>query len=372
MAGFWRNSTRRGFLIASVAEARLPAQQKKLSFPAEFKRYADPSTELDVYRLTDPGHSSTLPAYYSRAIARNSAWMLFCCDRNGTPQAHRLDLKSGESKELTAVEDLDGSTLTLTPDNRSFCFFAGKSLYSCTIGGHPRALYQIPDGWERCPGLCVGPDGTHATFAERKGDASRLRMVTLAQGTPQTVVEVPFAMSHPIARPMRAQTLFRQGDEALWMVNTDGAQKRQLKLAAGMVGPANWTADGKTLLYLNFPADPMQITTIRESIPDTNADSLVAKTSQYAQFGFNQPATVFVGACRSAASPTILIMLRLTRRELTLCEHKASHPEMTAPRFAPDSQRIYFQSDRDGKPAIYCSHVEKFLEKTDTETGAGN
>jgi oligogalacturonide lyase len=217
----------------------------------------------------------------------------------------------------------------------------------------------------------VGPDGTHATFAERKGDTSRLRMVTLAQGVAQTVVEVPFAMSHPISRPMRAQTLFRQGDDALWMVNTDGAQKRQLKLAAGKVGPANWTADGKSLLYLNFPVDPMQITTIRESIPDTNADSLVAKTSQYAQFGFNQPATVFVGACRSAASPTILIMLRLTRRELTLCEHKASHPEMTAPRFAPDSQRLYFQSDRDGKPAIYCSHVEKFLEKTEAETGAG-
>jgi oligogalacturonide lyase len=152
------------------------------------------------------------------------------------------------------------------------------------------------------------------------------------------------------------------------MVNSDGTQKRQLKLGAGRVAPANWAADGKTLLYLSIPQDPMQITTIREFVPDTNTDSLVAKTSQYAHFGFNQPATVFAGACRSVPSPTILIMLRSTRRELTLCEHKASHPEMTAPRFSLDTQRLYFESDRDGKPAIYGLHMERFLEKTEADT----
>jgi oligogalacturonide lyase len=90
----------------------------------------------------------------------------------------------------------------------------------------------------------------------------------------------------------------------------------------------------------------------------------VAKTSQFAHFGFNRDTSVFVGASRNAASPTVLILLRVTRRELTLCEHKASHPEAVAPVFAPDSQRIYFQSDRDGKPAIYCVHAEKLVEKT--------
>ena len=39
-----------------------------------------------------------------------------------------------------------------------------------------------------------------------------------------------------------------------------------------------------------------------------------------------------------------------------------------APVFSPDSQRIYFQSDRDGKRAIYMVRVDKFVEKTDQET----
>jgi oligogalacturonide lyase len=368
MAGNERNFSRRGFLLGTAAAAHLAAENKKTSFPPEVKRYEDPTTELDVYRLTSPEHSSTLPAYYNRAIAHNSASMIFCCDRNGTPQAHRMDLKTGETRELSDAQDLDGSSLTLTPDNRWFCYFAGRQLFMSTMAGRARQLYQVPEGWERCAGLTVGPDGTHATFAERQGEKSRLQMVPLTQGPAQTVIEMPFVMSHPIMRPMRAQVLFRQGDDSLWMVNSDGTQKHQLKLGAGRVGPANWAADGKTLLYLSIPQDPMQITTIRELVPDTNADSLVAKTSQYAHFGFNQPATVFVGACRSVPSPTILIMLRSTHRELTLCEHKASHPEMTAPRFSPDTQRLYFESDRDGKPAIYSLHMEKFLEKTEPDT----
>jgi Tol biopolymer transport system component len=370
MAGFGGSFSRRGFLLAGAAASQLRAQEKKgASFPSEAKRYEDPTTELDVYRLTDPDHASTLPAWYNRAIAHNSEWLLYCCDRGGGPQACRMDLKTGEIRELTEVQDLDGSSLTLTPDNRSFCYFAGRSLMISAMTGRAKPLYQVPDGWERCPGMSVGPDGTHATFAERRGEGSRLRMVTLGQGAVRTVVEAPFAMSHPVARPGRAQILFRQGEEALWLVNSDGAQKRQLKLAAGGVGPADWAADGRSLLYLNFPADPKQLNTIRECIPDNNGDTLVAKTSQYAHFGFNHPATVFVGASRNAASPTILILLRSTRRELTLCEHKASHPEMTAPRFAPDTQRVYFQSDRDGQPAIYCLHVERFLDKTEAKVG---
>ena len=337
------------------------------AFPSAIKRYADPATDFDVYRLTDPAFSSILPAAYNRSIARNNGWMLFCSDRSGSQQASRLDLKTGETRELTTADSLDASSLTLTPDNRSFCFFAGRSLYISLIGGRARELYKIPDGWERTAGFSVGPDGTHATFVEAQDDSSRLRMVPLAPGPARTVVESPFQMTHPIARPLRAQILFRQADEALWLVNADGTQKHALKLAPGRIGPADWAPDGKTVLYLHFPDDPKQLTAIREATPDTATDALVAKTSQFAHFGFNRDTSVFVGASRSAASPTILLLLRITQREFTLCEHKASQPATVAPRFSPDAQRLYFQSDRDGKPAIYCTHVEHLVEKIDAQ-----
>ena len=59
--------------------------------------------------------------------------------------------------------------------------------------------------------------------------------------------------------------------------------------------------------------------------------------------------------------------VRAAHSERTLCEHKASNPEWVAPVFSPDSQRIYFQSDRHGKPALYEVRVGRFVEETGAE-----
>jgi oligogalacturonide lyase len=369
----WRNSftlTRRKWLATLLAAPAAWAESKKgEAFQADLRRYSDPTTELDVIRLTDPAYASVLPAEYNRDIARTSGWMLFCCDRSGSPQAFRMDLKTGQMRQLTDAEGLDGASLTMTPDNRSFCYCAGHSLFISNLATlHEHELYSIPEGWERCPGMSVGSDGTHAVLAEQKGDSSRLRMVSLLQGVVRTVVEAPFAMSHPQARPLRAQVLYRQASDAIWMVNMDGQQNRKLKLAPGRIGCPQWSTDGRTLLYLNIPEDRTQLNAIREYSPDTNTDKLVAKTSQFASLGFNRDSSVFVGASGNKSSPVVLILLRVTRRELTLCEHRASDAYAASPRFSPDSQRIYFQSDREGKPAIYCMHVDKLVEKTEAET----
>jgi oligogalacturonide lyase len=63
----------------------------------------------------------------------------------------------------------------------------------------------------------------------------------------------------------------------------------------------------------------------------------------------------------------LLLLLRVARRELTLCEHRSSDPMLVAPVFSPSSQRVFFQSDRHGKPAIYTMAVERFVEETTTE-----
>ena len=130
-------------------------------------------------------------------------------------------------------------------------------------------------------------------------------------------------MSAPIPRPMRAQILYRQGREALWMVNSDGTQNRKLKLAAGGVGTPNWSTDGRTILYLNFPEDKTQFNNLREFTPDTGTDKMIGKTSQFASFGANRDASVFVGASRNNASPAVLLLLRAAHSERTLCEHKS-------------------------------------------------
>jgi Tol biopolymer transport system component len=359
--------TRRVFLLSGLASWAF-AEQKGAVVPSAWHRYSDPSTEFDVLRLTDPAYSCSLPAYYNRVLARHGGFLLYASDETGSPQACRMDLHSGESRRLTEATQLDASSIAMVADERSVCYCDGRALHHMTLGNlRTRPIYEVAEGWERCPGASVADDGT-ALFGESRNGASRLQVVGLQKGGARTVIEAPFILSHPQARPKRAQILYRQADEALWLVNSDGTQNRKLPSAAGRIGPARWSPDGRTVLYLNFPDDPTQLHALRECSPDQNTDKLVARTSQFAHFGCNTNTSVFVGASQNRAAPYILILLRLTRRELSLCEHRASDPAMVAPIFSADSQQIFFQSDRDGKPAIYKVHVSQLVEETEPET----
>src|SRR5215472_1970529 len=138
MAGSVHRFSRRSLLTSSLLAAHAIAADlqgsKGEQFESEWRRYADPATELDVYRLTDPTYSSTLPAYYNRVISRNSGFLVFCCDRAGFPAAFRMDLHGGEMRQLTERRDLEGSSLNLLPDNRSFCYFADRTLFVANLG----------------------------------------------------------------------------------------------------------------------------------------------------------------------------------------------------------------------------------------------
>ena len=120
-----RRWTRRA-LVGLFAGSVFSATRGK-GFAPDWQRFSDPATELEVYRLTNPAYATSLPAYYNRAVSRKGQFLLCWSDRTGSPQAFRLNLKSGEWTQLTEADSLDGSSLTLMPDEHSFCFFDGPS-----------------------------------------------------------------------------------------------------------------------------------------------------------------------------------------------------------------------------------------------------
>jgi oligogalacturonide lyase len=222
----------------------------------------------------------------------------------------------------------------------------------------PKELYRIPnDG--RTGGISVASDGS-VLFAE----GSRIRRVALRKNGP--VLDAGGPIDLVMARPHRTEIAWRSNGD-LWLANEDGGDRRRISLEAGTVEHAVWAPSGKTLLYLHVPDDPKQLITLREASPEEGWDKQVARTSQYATFAPNADASVFAGASRSKASSYILILLRVTRRELALCEHHASDPSLVSVVFAPDSQNIIFVSDRHGKPALYRVPVQKFVEETDDQ-----
>ena len=323
---------------------------------SEFNRYADPATELEVVRLTNPAFASGVTAPHLRQFTRRSDTMVYWSERDGTRQIYRLDLKSGESKLLTSAATLDVTSFALSSDDRFLYYFDGPVLQSVTSSSlKSRDVYRVPEGSART-GFTVAADGS-VLFAEGP------RIMRVALQKTGTVVEADANVDLMMARPRHAQVAYRQGD-VFWLVNTDGSGRKQLKLTAGTVGEILWAPTGRTLVYLHIPDNPKELITLREMNPDDDTEQQIARTSQFGAFAPNGDASVFAGASRSKASAYIIILLRVTRRELTLCEHRASDPAMVSVVFAPDSQNIFFVSDRHGKPAIYRVPVEKFVEET--------
>jgi oligogalacturonide lyase len=358
---------RRLFVASLAGASACLAADKGQAYPSEAKRYADEATENYVVRLTDPAHQSWLPACYNRAISRKSDFLIYLSDRSGTVQAYRLDLKNGQSRALTTAPEVVSGSLTLAPDEREFAYLAGRSLSMGRLNGErTREVYRLEEGFKFGAGFSLSEDGLVSALVEEKAGMSRLRLITMRTGAAATLMESPDPISDPQPRPKRAGLLYSKSGE-LWVVNYDATQNRKLRIAPGGLATALWSADGRTVDYLNIPADRKQLNNIREFTPDTNDDVFVSSTSQFAAFNRNGDTSVFVGASGSKASPYMLLLVRSVKRELTLCQHRASDPRQVTAFFSPNSQRVVFQSDRDGKMALYSIAVDRLVEETETE-----
>jgi len=363
--------SRRFFLAAVPSVCAAAAGGKGSVVPSVVFRYSDPATELPVFRLTDPEHTSLLPPHYARAVSRKNNFLIYASDASGSMQAYRMDLKNGQSRRLTEAQHLNPGCLTLAADERSFLYVDGVRLFASSVSSlRPRLVYQA-DGFQPTA-LSLTEDGLAALVAETDGSHSRLQLIRMADGMASTLAEANAATDEirdPSPRPRRASALYRRAG-GVWLANFDGKQNYRLKLADGQAASASWSPDGRTVLYLNVPSDPRKLRNIREFTPDTNEDQAVADTTQYAGFERNADASVFVGASGSKASPYVLLLVRAVQREFTLCEHRASDPSRVAPIFSANSQNVFFSSDQHGKPAIYRIAVDRLVEATEDTPAA--
>ncbi len=303
-----------------------------------------------------------MPSSYNKCIGKRGNFLLYSRDRKSVC---RVDTKTGVSQELLEADGIDPRTLSLVPDERSAYWLESRStLVQGFLTGRRRVVYQAAQGWQFGSGMTVSEDGLFAALVEVKDKQSRLRLISTGKGVASTIAEsADLELHDPVIRPKRAGLVYGRGDE-LWLTNFDASQNYKLRVAAGQVFSAHWSADGRIVEYL-VRAESAKLPALRECQPDANEDKLVAPTSQFASVSRNGDSSVFVGASASKASPHVLLLLRSVKREFTLAEHKASDPGLVSPVFSPNSQRVFFQSDREGKWAIYMMQVDKLVEETE-------
>lgn len=317
----------------------------------EFVPFADPTTEARVVRLTNPSSTSWLPAPTNRFVSVKDRFLIFSSDRTGHAAPFQVDLRTGVPYQLGETAALAPRSLCLNEKGRSLYLIDGGVLKEITLAN--RKVRTVADGVDA---FSAAPGGEFVVVRRR-----RLELLNSGQ---------------PIAEDTGSFCLLRPGGDGCLFVREETQEGREywftslagskpVLLAKGQVSCPYWSPAGKSLLFLReVPGANGMLSEIHEVAADTGVERCVAPTSQFAAFAPNVDATVFVGASRSKAQPTIILLLRSVKRELTLCEHRASHPASVSPVFSPDSRRVYFESDHQGKPALYSVNVELLVEPT--------
>lgn len=361
--------TRRAWLAAlpSLAAAQKTIQTAKpLRAPGEFVAFNDPTTEARVVRLTHPASTSMLPAPANRFISVRNRFLICSSDRAGSMAPFRLDLHIGMAHQLAETGALIPESLCLDEKEHSLYLIDGNALREVGLQNRkPRTIAEEVSAF--------APAAGGRFLVVRKRRLEFLDGGTLAEDV------APFCL---MRRDGGACVFLRQTsaqDREIWYAPMAAGSARPVLLAKGAVSDPFWSPGGKSVMFLremDGPAGRLSeihevniegavISQARTTAPNAYAlEPCIAPTSNFAAFAPNGDASVFVGASRSRAQPTIILLVRSVRRELTLCEHRSSDPRSVSPVFSPDSRRVYFQSDREGKRALYSVNVELLVEPT--------
>jgi hypothetical protein len=330
--------------------------------PGAAKRFLDAATEFEVLRVTELEHNAWLPLPSNRCLTRRGDALVFASDRSGRAELYRHDFKANKDRQLTEVEGLDTNSFTLTAGDRAVVYCAGGKVYQ-TGGARDRTVFELPEGFSERPRVAAGDDGV--TLVVSSWNGTKTQIWRTGRGAAR-LEEREGDIGSLLVRPRRPEVSYVAGG-GVYLTPLDGRKGRRLPAAAGEVVSALWTADGAALLYLLRPAGEGR-PEIRELLPESGQDTVVAKTSNYEHFQRNGDATVFLGASASVASPHILLLLRSVKRELTICEHRSSDARFTRAVLSPNSSRMVFLTDRHGRLVIYAMAVDRLIEETEDKT----
>ncbi len=356
-----------GMLLANLSSAqqlRLGKANKKINnLPnvGEFVHLADPITETTVVRLTSVGSNSFLPSATNKFVSVKGRFLTLSSDRSGHLAPYRVDLHSGTVTQIADTQALAPSSLCLNQRRSAVYLIDGGKLQEITLSkGKWRTIAEDVSAFCEVNAGTTAGDPNFAVV--RRG---RLELLA-GRSSPLAEVVDSFCLTRPLGEGCLFSRPVEAGEREYWYTEFSD-EATPVLMARGKIANPVWTADGR-LLFLRFvPKHGAVISEIHAVNPDGGGERCIASTSQFAAFSPNADASVFVGASGSKAQPTVLLMLADTQRELTLCEHRASHPSAVSPAFSPDSKRVYFQSDREGKSAVYSVNVEALVEPTSVE-----
>jgi oligogalacturonide lyase len=394
--------TRRGFLLgmAPALSAANILEKKGTKVPPIAVKFPDPLTERPIWRLTDPRVLHHLPHYHHRFVSKRD-FLLVASELTGTRQIYRMNLPDGDMVQLTAGPGVHSYSPTLDPRDREFFVLQQNTLKEIAVNnGREREIFRCPDDWRVTGHMSVSDDGVYAAIVEmraeqmadgfeeqfRRRPRCRIRVVDTRKGTNRVILDERRWIVHPQFRPGGKEILYcsegppDQVEDRMWLTSLDGRDKRKLRPQKGgeQINHAYWSPEGLEIYYVHYPDSTGRGATVRSLIVQSEEERVGSRCTRFGWMMRNEDNSVIAGASRSLASPHVYVLFAPLKREMTICEHmssgksypiagtnlhdpSASWPE---PVFSPDSNWVYFTSDREGQPTVYRTEVSDLVENT--------
>ncbi|MBS1209905.1 MAG: ogl [Proteobacteria bacterium] len=368
----------------------------------------DPDTGVRVTRLSPPDVACPRNYFYQKCFTTDGCKLLFGGEFEGVFNLYLLDLPSGVARQLTEGTGDNYHGSFIAPDDQSVFYVKNRDEFRrvdlSTL--KETVIYTVPAGWKGAGTWVPNSDCSKIAAMEilatdLAGGATgwekfrnqfeikpleRLISIDVASGVARRVFEEKRYMGHPMYRPFDDSIMgfCHEGphdlvDARMWLINADGTKLRKVKEHAPGESCMHefWVPNGSKLMYVSYTKGEQE-RTIWAADPVTLENENIMAMPPCAHLMSNFDGSLLVGdgagqlgdvsdkdAHAFEADPYIHVFDMKTRSHRPVCRHdsswreykgntQASHPH---PSFTPDDKRVYFSSDREGKPALYLADL---------------
>ena len=295
--------------------------------------------------FTEKGNMMTFTAKYSDdyspTISPDGKWLAFTSNRLENAELYLMDLTTRTLQQLTHTDELDEYMPAFSPDGKSIAFVSertrggmmlpsvqasGSDPRTATIylmdvdGRNQRPLIDI-EGAQRAP--VFSPDGQQIAFESRRGE------VTSPAENNDTL--------------------------EIYVIRTDGTNKKQLTHNDVDDGHPTWAPNGKQIAFTGMVGDIYHIFSV-------NAEGGTVKQLTYENTGshyhptFSPDGKRIIYVSNAHNHYTLWMMDADGRNKTQLTNHIGAHFE---PSLSKDGKTLVFSSDRSDHMRIYRMDLTK-------------
>jgi Tol biopolymer transport system component len=265
-------------LISGNAQAQTPrpagpSGKKGKTYPSQRKSHRDAKSGATVWQLTDtPGRTTQTLYYTNRHATHDSRWLLYASDRANDAEhfdLFKMDLKTGESVQLTDTGELVEHSPDISYDGKSVHYLSGHSIRVMDLESlKEREIAKLDETAHQTHATTITSDGKSLMLAPTFGKSvkvgyefadtavrSALIIFDTATGKQRRLIDGNALLGHIAFSPTDPNLVLYsihyhwRDIQRPWLINADGTHNRPIFLqrSGEGVGHEHWGSTGKTV-----------------------------------------------------------------------------------------------------------------------------